>query len=438
MSDLLYKTAPLKGNNRQINPIQAVKYLVCCAAHNTVHYNDFSSEICFFTSPLGNIVRNSQIIDRCVGYFADIYPENSLIYLDHAGFQWHYSHHFKRIMYDFPFRFLSWGVGRIKLQKKHIKIANDVLRHASKNTLARLSYILKPEDLDSLNFNLAQQLAEMPSVTDYFANWFAKRKIKILFKVCASYGARSVPILAGARLAGVTAAEFQHGTICAGHDGYNVASTLSASPEFQQTLPEYLLTYGEWWGEQTNLPLKRVVIGNPHFTESTKHISAGKISREYILILGDGVETELYLDLAKHVAEIARGRGMRVRFRPHPIERDCAERMDFPSGVEIDKNSDVYQSFARASIVISELSTGLFEAASLVDRVIIWNTAKARFAFPELPFPSFTSFSELDDALFVQNQSQADINGNHVAQSKIWAENWQINYKNFVESIISK
>lgn len=438
MSDLFYKTAPLKGKNRQINPIQAVKYLVCCAAHNGFHYNDFSSDICFFSSALGNIERNSQIFDRLVGYFADIYPENSLIYQDHAGFQKHYNLHYQSIMYDFPFRLLSWAVGRIKLQAKHIRLANNVLHCASTNALVRLSYIFKPEDLASLKFCLAQQLAEMPFVTDYFANWFAKRKIKLLLKDCASYGARSVPILAAARRAGVTTAEYQHGAISAGHDGYNVASTLLNSPEFQQTLPEYLLTYGEWWGEQTNMPFKRVVIGNPHFTESIKHIPPGNPARKHILILGDGIETELYLDLAKHVAEVARRRGMRVCFRPHPIERDRAERMDFPSGVELDKNSDVYQSFAIASIVISELSTGLFEAARLVDRVVIWDTAKARFAFPELPFPAFTSFSELDDALFLRNQAQADINGNDVANSKIWAENWQLNYKNFVESVISK
>ena len=186
------------------------------------------------------------------------------------------------------------------------------------------------------------------------------------------------------------------------------------------------------------MPFKRVVIGNPHFTESIKHIPAGNSARKYILILGDGIETELYLDLAKHVAEIARRRCMPVFFRPHPIERDRAKQMGFPLGVELDENSDVYQSFALASTVISELSTGLFEAAGLVDRVVIWNTAKARFAFPELPFPSFTSFSELDDSRFIRNQAEACIIGSHIAKSKTYAENWQLNYKNFVESVISK
>lgn len=433
MSELLFKTASLTAGYQQRPYKQALGYVPRSLAHNAMHRNDYQSDICLFTSGLGNFVRNGQTFERLAGYFANIYPENSLIYQDHGGWRWHRHYQFPRVLYATPFNLAAQLAARVAVGARHRALADAVVGRAAANANSRLGHVVQPADLAGLARSLARQLAMLPFVTEYYAKWFARRKIKLLLKEDASYGGRSVAVLAAARLAGVPIAEYQHGAISAGHDGYNVAPALANSEAFRQALPDYLLTYGEWWGEQTNLPVRKVVVGNPHFTESTKHIGTSGRGRRDILILGDGIETELYLDLAGRVARIAASRGLRVVFRPHPIERQRAASATLPPGVELDKNSDVYQSFAETGIVISELSTGLFEAAGLVERVVMWDTEKARFAFPQLPFPAFAEYGELEQALF----GAAEHADNGVAGSRIWADNWQLNYKNFVESVLS-
>ena len=437
MSELLYKNTSLTTGPRQRQYKQALQYGLRSLVHNSYHRNDYTSDICLFSSGFGNFTRNSHTFERLVGYFANTYPDKSLIYQGHGDLRWHSNHQFPRVLYAAPSTLYTQVVGRIRLNGAHLRLAAAVLERAAANAFELLGHVVQPRDMAVLKRSLAQQLAAMPFTTDYYAGWFSCRKIRLLLKEDGCFGARSIAILAAAKLAGVATAEYQHGALSAGHDGYNVAPALEHSLEFKRTLPDYLLTWGEWWGEQINMPLRRIVIGNPHFTESTKHISTTKTTRECILILGDGIETELYLDLAKNVAKAANVRGVRVLFRPHPFERLRTERAAIPVGVEVDKNSDIYQSFAVASIVISELSTGLFEAANLVDRVIMWNTQKARFAFPKLPFPSFSSFTELEDMLFQKPNFYSDVEGSST-RSKIWDNNWKLNYKNFVESILLK
>jgi hypothetical protein len=74
---------------------------------------------------------------------------------------------------------------------------------------------------------------------------------------------------------------------------------------------------------------------------------------------------------------------------PHPFEREKVKSLILPDGVRLDSHADIYSSLKESSVVISELSTGLFEAVGLVDKVLLWETDKSRFAFPEIPFKSF-------------------------------------------------
>lgn len=256
---------------------------------------------------------------------------------------------------------------------------------------------------------------------------------KVLIKEEACYGSAAV-LMRAARSLGIVTAEYQHGAVSAGHDAYNLAPTLRNSIEYQKTLPDYFLGYGQWWNDQINMPITKVVIGNPHRSEQLQRYAADpQQERSDILVLGDGIETNLYLGLARQLAEQLGGK-FTVVFRPHPMERVkvLAEYTSgATAGVRIDQNGDIYQSFLTAYAVVSELSTGLFEAVGLASRIFIWNTPKARFGFPSHPFSVFEDASDLARQLFESNGKEFSPE----QSQEIWAPNWRENYQQFLAGI---
>jgi hypothetical protein len=436
MSELLYTSGAQFGSGKRPAYLELIKILVRSQYHNIVECPAHDSNICFFTTGLGNYERNGVAQDRLVSYFADCHPSSHLIYQNHGGWRWRSNQKSKSILYAAPFNIFSQIMGRISVNAGHKNLATEVICLAAGNVKTRLDYTISEQKIEALVKTLSIQLAMFPIVTDYYSNWLAKRKVKLLFKEDACYGASSVAIIYAAKKGGVITAEYQHGAISKGHDGYNVAPALVKNIQYRQTLPDYLLTYGAWWSQQTNMPLKKVSIGNPHFTESSKRISHIPERKNQVLVLGDGVETEMYLKLASKVAKLHASGDVSVIFRPHPLEWDIVKSLKLPYGVDLDSNSDIYESFRQSSMVISELSTGLFEAAGIVKNVLLWKTDKSKFAFPDLPFPSFSTMQELEEHLQMDDNSSKHSLFS-IEPDDLWAPNWELNYRHFVDSVLS-
>ncbi len=192
----------------------------------------------------------------------------------------------------------------------------------------------------------------------------------------AAYGDRSGQI-AEARRRGILVAELQHGWIGAAHAAYNFGAA-ARDRRLLTTLPEVLLTFGEFWGEGISVPFGTVPVGKPHL-EAAQASTMPVAQREQRVLVASNVTGPE--ETAAFVLEVrdTLPAGWRVTFRPHPQERsDVAGR--YPSllnadGVEIDDEPDIYVSFARSRVVISGPSTVLYEALSLGCPVIVRRSA---------------------------------------------------------------
>jgi hypothetical protein len=229
-------------------------------------------------------------------------------------------------------------------------------------------------------------------------------------------------------------AEYQHGSISGGHDAYNFAPALRRSRSYCETLPRHLLTYGSWWGEQVDAPVNRVVIGNPHREYMLAQFAPSNLPKRDVLLLSDGIEFHKYVELAQCIESAAASRGLRLVIRPHPLERTevkgkHGERI---GNIVIDGNGDLYASLQTAHAVISELSTGLFEAVGLADRFFMWETAKARFAYPSHPFQSFQQPEQLLELLLVAGSGRSA-----VPSEAIWAPSWRPKYQTFLDESLA-
>lgn len=435
MSDWLYKSTPLSSPGQNIPFKRLVRDVALSTIHNMSHKKNFQGKVLIQSTGLGNFMRDESVYDRLVGNFSEALPEQTLVYQDRPKEYFRQKYSFGPVLYKTPQNIIHKIYSRLAIKNNHRTLAHHVINRVTKNSSAKLGYKFDGDQIKSLSTLLARHLTLLPYASEVYANWFSKQGFRLLLQEDSCYGGAGISFMHGARLNGIIVAEYQHGAISKGHDAYNVAKALVDSDLFKTVLPDYLLTYGNWWSNQANIPVKKIAIGNPHLTEAISYTDSCKSKKNQVLILGDGIETEKYINLASAIYNIVKDRGMIVVFRPHPFEREKMKSVIFPNGVQLDSHSDIYASLGESRIVISEMSTGLFEAVGLVDKVLLWETDKSRFAFPDIPFASFKTLDELKSIL--NNTSSVKSNGNRIPVNELWKPNWKQNYLTFVEGIIA-
>jgi hypothetical protein len=436
MSDWLFKSEPLSSLGSNVDFVDLAKNAAISSIHNFGYKSNTQRNILIQSTGLGNYYQDGLINDRLIGYFTAAFPNQTVVYQDKPKERFQDKYSFNLVLHKSPRNIINKLYSKLTVNNSHRSLARRVVNRAAENASAKFGYVFTSERLLSLINTLASYLAVLPHASETYANWFAKQGFRLLLKEDACYGGSGISIIHAAKLCGMVVAEYQHGAISKGHDGYNVADALATSDSFKAVLPDYLLTYGNWWSKQSNMPVQKIAIGNPHLTETLGSLGQVSHRRNQVLILGDGIEAKLYLNLAGKILNIVKEKGLAVVFRPHPFERDKVKSSTLPEGVQLDSHADIYTSLKKSSVVISELSTGLFEAVGLVDKVLLWETDKSRFAFPEIPFKSFSTMDELE--LILSDKDSFHMESHTDSVTELWEPNWKQNYLRFVESVLSK
>ncbi|MCW3482247.1 hypothetical protein OL229_22265 [Neisseriaceae bacterium JH1-16] len=315
-----------------------------------------------------------------------------------------------------------------RLRHQPHRTADNLLHFVEERANRLLGY--RPEASESLwlrRFSTAQLLA-IPLRRRYYHDLFKRVQPTLILNEEGCYGHMAV-FNACAHERGIPVAEFQHGMISRGHDAYNFGQQLLAGNRIAPWLPDALLTYGEWWGNQINAPVSKVVIGNPWRTE-TVHVRRSDINGTHVLVLGQGFDTELYLDFCRRLAPTL-PRGLELVFRPHPLERSSLATLDTSQSksVTIDVDPDIYRSFSNAYAVIGEFSTGLFDAVGFAERIFVWDTNKSRFNLPDHPFERFSDEQELADKLGLSPPVEQQL-----PTEAIWCSDWKARFQRFTDN----
>lgn len=364
-------------------------------------------------------------------YFVSAASNKTIVIEDLFDWRWPFPRHNNNVLIHTPLRVEGALNGRLRARsyREPARALVDLVSQRAKELLGWDTSEIRRQWLEKICTHGA---ASFLSRYLRYQSIFKKTGARLLIKEEACYGgADNASAILAAKHLGMVTAEYQHGVVSSGHDAYNFASAVSDNDAYRQILPDYFLTYGSWWGEQINAPVKKIIIGNPHRSETVGLSSSVRADSRKILVLGDGIETAVYLELCDRLAA-ALGSAGEVVFRPHPLEK-ARVWSKYPEGfvgkVQIDTHQDIYSSFRDAGAVVSEVSTGLFEAIGLVPKVFIWNTHKARFGFPVHPFQGFSNANELAHMCLDSSAGLVDAK----QMESIWAPNWQRNYLDFIE-----
>lgn len=433
LSELLYKEFPLISlQTAKVPVIRALGALARAKIKTIAYPSDQPVDIMIRSTGVGLQTRDGLLFNRLCDYFVGERHRTTEVLEDFFDWRYPSKRHFDRVVYNTPLR------------------TSDLLRskltfcQTDRNTAVAMCDWLRQRCKGLLNWDLSHHhhkwlmaltLQAASSAPIWYSRYYEllkRKKVRLLIVEEASYGGWLACLIKAANDLNIPTAEYQHGLISAGHYAYNYAPSLLKQHRLIACLPEYFLTYGSWWGTQINAPLRQVIIGNPHRDCHVKKVlKKSSVQKNDVLILGDGRETDKHLRLAAELATHLK-KSDRIIFRPHPDERykfkDSTEK-EPALGICIDKNADIYDSFRQAHTVISEASTGLFEAIGFVNRILVWETAKSKFGIPNHPFTGFSSVSQAahligDDTLLAS----------HAALSEtIWASDWQSKYSRFLQ-----
>ena len=431
LSDLLYSTPLVTvGAGQASLSRRALGTLARSAIHNAVALASgrARADVCIMTDALGTRLHQGKWFNRLSDHFALALPSQTIVVEDHFEWNWPMPRHFPSVLFHAPWQAQSAIKDRFLVRAEHLSAADQLIGLASARAGELFGWTPGESRVAALREMLACKLAGLPGKVDRYRSLFGRIRPRVLLLDSACYGPSS-PVIAAARSLGIVVAEFQHGAVSRGHDVYNVARTLRESPDYAASLPDHFLAYGKWWGEQINVPVAKVTVGNPHRDAQLDTVHRPSDRRE-VLLLGDGIETAKYLDFAMSLVSISKKHGVRIVFRPHPLERmdPVVVNHQGSSGVEIDTRSDIYESLARAHVVVSEQSSGLFEAIGLADRILIWDTPKSRLAFPQPPFKMIESPSDIDRALGSADEGRVSAK----QAFDFWAPDWRSNYLRFI------
>lgn len=241
-----------------------------------------------------------------------------------------------------------------------------------------------------------------------------------------------IEVVVAARERGIVTAEYQHGAVNPVCPYHNFHPRLLAAG-YSNCLPDFFLSYGDFWNSFLGTSSRIVTVGNPHI--ATRRAAAPKVQarKNSIYFLSSANSPNIYVEKMRDM----RAAGFEVVFRPHPIERPLlAERYGTffaDVGIEVDLANDFYGQLRAHEVVLGDgRSTSMFEAFALATgRVFVMEmNEELTNALPNHTFlPSVKSVQELQARIAQPHQ---DV----VTREALFASDWQDRFSRFVAAAL--
>ncbi len=207
----------------------------------------------------------------------------------------------------------------------------------------------------------------------YFHYLLKNKFIKTIFIEDAHYGLEKSILCFVASELKIKTIEIQHGFIFKNHIAYNHFHLNYSPVEYRNYFPNYFFTYSSFWKSQTNLFSKIEIIGTPEYKNAIK-VNLQKEKK--ILIISNGADYNEMIEFINNIFNDKRLLNYDIYIRPHPHEINNFNRKYthlLNSRIFLDTEK-LEKSLSTSEIIISVLSTVLFQALFYCKKVFILNT----------------------------------------------------------------
>lgn len=427
---LLYRLAGGKllgyeseNRNRKFSA-KIIKNIMRTAVYNLTHKSITKDKTIYLYTTNRKTLVDKKYFNRYVDQLYDIYPEDSVVF-EQPLLDWDWP--FPRINNTVYFDTIGRIKGEIFSRLSYKRDYNEVYKMI-KYFNARLIQICGM-GLDKEEIKLHTNYIARLIVSMRYQSLWLERKLTSKTKVVVMVGAGFPFYYFLNRMLKekeIISVELQHGYISKNNFMYNYAEKIVHDKRVQQGLPEYMLTYGSWWNGQMNCPIVKVPIGNPYREYCRNRIRKKNSYNRSITVIGTtGENINSYFELIEYLGFT----NYKIKFRPHPGDLDKAKRKvkENKSKIEIDDNPEIYETLSNTSILIGEVSTVLFEAIGIVNKILVWQTKYTNAYLPDHPFESFSSYKQLKEILLINKKVDYSVDD-------FWEKNWKESYQRFIKS----
>ncbi len=426
----IYVVPPNVRKTRLLN----FKYIYLTLTKNPMFIKRSFDILTIGPAMLNSIKINKKYFNRIYDYYNFVYEDNTVMLEDSYNYAYYYPRAFRNLYYRDYIKLKPLIINKIikyKINAANRKKITDFIFCISKQFVG-----LNNQFLNNLKNHLIKIISLIPTYEYFYNKIIEKVRPKIVFLNMGSYGIENY-LIALLKDAGVVVGEFQHGVITEGHAAYNYGKNVFNSKNYKRYLPDYLLTYGDFWNKKMSIPVKKITIGNPHFWYSYDKVKNN--SRSYgqdkhekiILIVSQETVTDVNIKIAKELSKKINNK-YRIIFRLHPGERrfegKYRELYGF-SNVLISKTGDIYKLIERSDFIVSIYSTTIFEATALGKRVYVYKHPLSKIYIPKDMVIWFENVDELYE--LIRNNAKSKTN---YSIDYFWNRNWKRNYMDFIEN----
>ena len=384
------------------------------------------SDFAFFGSDVANIKTKQGYFNRLSEYFASEYAGQSILIEQSLNFSYKRPRTYKNIFVHDDILLKSRLIGYFsKLDKNDLKIIHDFVLFLKNNFLWDFE---KNEFWTNIKTVLIRLCKEYKVKYLFYERLLGKVKPVIVFLEDACYGYSNLALCVACKNREIKLIEYQHGLISLNHSAYNYHNDLPV--EYLKYLPDYFLSYGNYWSENCRIPIPVVNIGNPYLTQKASETDLSKKENQLLFASG-GIEPEMCVKNLLYLNKKLLTKGYRVIFRPHPSEIHKLDNVYKPlrdNGIAIDLGV-LHESLAKSKYVLGNFSTVLFESIAFKCTPI---TLKTPVTDSNINCDQILMLDSLDDVIDL-------IGRNYVTPantSYLWEDNWKINFKKFIDKII--
>ena len=180
--------------------------------------------------------------------------------------------------------------------------------------------------------------------------------------VAVAYSDVNLPFIEEAKKFGTKVCEIQHGIMGDTHIAYNF-HTKKSHPWF----PDEIWVWNKYWAENSHFPIEDEKIrikGFPFLNRYKDSFTKDDGKRKMLLFISQGPYSKTILEVAMELNKVIDSEKYYIGFKPHPSE--VKSRSDVfctleKMGIEILKDSNIYENFKNAYCQFGINSTALFE-----------------------------------------------------------------------------
>lgn len=434
------KEIGLEDPHVKVNPYKLPLNLKIKYITYTLRYHPFkggNNKILIFGPSIANVLENGKYYNRLYDPIIELFGEDVRLIESSDKFIYYYPKHINKFYFSDIITITSALLSKFGMYYRKFNIS---FRDYESNLYSFIDYVEKKcEKLFGISLkdyfkNKLSKLIRMPYKLKIRNFMFRKLlelvKPKLVIINDAHNDGNSDLINLCKRL-GIRVAEFQHGYIGQNHLVYNWSDNIREY--ITDFLPDFMLFWGEYWANNSNIPGLKKVIGFPYLEKKLKEQSTKNKDIFILLVSGGSIPNE-YVKIGKVIKE--RYKDKKLVFRPHPSERpevNLRYKELLKNGWELD-NNDLYSSLSKSYICISlEMTTVLFESTIFCKKVfLIKSNASLPYIDHSFPIPVIDNYKQLFE--YVDNDYIEQVDFEKI-KSKLFNLNWEKNFKQFLIDI---